>query len=170
MILETKANFKEIILNGGGLKFILVIVFLLFYTFYLNDFEFKNYNRITFGNIAGFIILVLTLITNANSATREIRLTETNIEYRNFLTPKWKLISLDTISHFCYFEKPIERYELFPKLVLVKKGWDKKEIKVNVNFSKHKTFNLLSQLHKQGFKVLLFEELINVEESDYYVP
>lgn len=117
----------------------------------------------------GLLIPTLLLFLLEFEQTKEIRLTKDAIEYRYFFPIRMKRIALSEISHFCYHKNRLTRYDSPRKLhVFFKNQQNKKGVWISLNLPRHTNYELLSHIARQGFNVLIFEDLQYIQETEHY--
>lgn len=123
--------------------------------------------------ITAAVVLGIYLIKEVSSITATFALTPIGIEYQSNFGSKIQKISYDEIRHFCFYETPVERYGYSNNLIIylkpLKFGYERAS-SIRLNFSAEENMTILSILHRAGFKVLLFDLLLNIEETEFYIP
>ncbi len=161
-----KYSCKSIIRNGGW-KFIgmsaLTAVIVLFYSDF--NISFSSINR---NNILLFLSITGPLTTGILFATKEIKVENNTLYHRTVFPGKWNKIMLSDVHHICYFQKPVERFSIFPKVVFFQNENDRLTL-IELLISRTDIYKLLSLIHDKGIPVLFFNELKNIEETEYYI-
>ena len=120
--------------------------------------------------VFGFIVFTVPFFVNAFTI-EEISITENEIKYKNILSKKEYFVKLDDISHFSYYNEPVERIKYLPFLEIYIKTKYKNfnRMRLDLCLSKQDRYSLLSKLHRKGFQVTLFDSLRQIQDTEYYV-
>lgn len=76
---------------------------------------------------------------------------------------------IENISHVCFYKKPIERGSIFPKAILYPLK-NHKGTTIEFKIKKNDIYIFLSILQDYGKDVLMFKELKNINDTEYYIP
>jgi hypothetical protein len=92
---------------------------------------------------------------------------------KKIFSSETKTLLLSDVSHFMFYNKSVEQRNGHPNMLeaFMKKQPREEQIRrrIRLNFSPYEIDEILSFLYRQGFKVLLFEELKNIEETERYI-
>ena len=120
---------------------------------------------------ACFFIIVMLYFT-LTDLTTELSIDHEKIVYKTLISSKPKTLLFSEISHFCFYDIPVSRGDNADQLEAFLKKKPREEHKrkrVRLNFTAYEIDEILSHLYRQGFKVLLFEPLKNIEETERYI-
>lgn len=141
---------------------LLTSIIILFY----NDFHI-NFSSINSSLLLLLIGIVAPLITGILFATKEIKVENKILFHRTVFPSKWKSFSISDIHHICYYQKPVERFSIFPKVVFFSNENNRLAL-LQFLIPKSDIYRLLSSLHDRGIPVLFFTEFKNIEETEFY--
>ena len=106
-----------------------------------------------------------------NSFTSFIELTTLRISYKLVFRKEITNIEIREIDHICFYETSLGSGDFQNKLVIFLKpnseGITERKL-IRLKFKIEEILSFLSNLHRLGLKVLLFEQLLNIEETEYY--
>ncbi len=129
-----------------------------------------------FKNLPIFITIALFLfilfIHLVVDITTELFIDHEKIVFKTLFASKSKTLHFSEISHFCFYDIPVERGGSADQLEAFLKKKPREEHKrkrVRLNFTSYEIDEILSILYRQGFKVFLFEPLKNIEETEQYI-
>lgn len=120
---------------------------------------------------ACFIIIMVCIFT-LSDLTTVLSIDHEKIVYKTLFASKSKTLLFSEISHFCFYDIPVARGGSADQLEAFLKKKPREEHKrkhVRLNFTAYEIDEILSHLHRHGFKVLLFEPLKNIEETERYI-
>jgi hypothetical protein len=117
--------------------------------------------------------IVLSSIHFFLGLTSELVIDSEKIVSKKIFSSETKTLLLSDVSHFMFYNKSVEQRNGHPNMLeaFMKKQPREEQIRrrIRLNFSPYEIDEILSFLYRQGFKVLLFEELKNIEETERYI-
>ena len=162
----SKYTVADIVKNDGW-KLIAMSAFAIAGILFYHGFDI-NFINSTRGILWLFVGTIGPLITGILFAVKEIRLENNVLFYRTIFPTKWKSIILADISHISYFQKPVDRYSVFPKAVFYPSNNNRQTI-ICLLIPKMDIYKLLSIAYDCKVPVLFFNEFKNIEETSFYV-
>ncbi len=120
-------------------------------------------------SIFGLTLLTIPFFTNAFTI-KEICINENEIKYKHVLSNREYSISLINVSHFMYYNTPVEKYSYLPCLEIYtnRKFNQLNRKRIDLCLSKQDRHSFLSMLYDKGFQVTLFDNLRQIQETEYY--
>lgn len=162
---HSKYSLTSIIKNGGwkflGMSGLTVFAILLFNDFHVS-FSSANYTHLLL-----LMGIIGPLITGTLLGVKEIKIENDRVFYKTVFPTKWKSFSFIEIHHVCYFQKPIERYAIFPKAVFFRSEAERLAL-LEFLIPKKDIYQMLSLVYDKGKPVLFYNEFKSIEETKHY--
>jgi len=150
-----------------GILAIFAILSIIYFIYQLINQE-RKLAVITF--IFGVLIFTVEYFINA-FVIKQIIIDTNQIRYKYLFSSKTLEVNFDKISHFCYYNRPVEKSNHMPYLeIYLKTNYrNLNRMRLDLCLSKHDRYLLLSRLYRKGFQVTLFDSLRQIQESEYYI-
>jgi len=168
----SKSTIIDSIKNGGWkVLLLLIIIFLLLILF--SNLNFENFKS-NWINVTYMIFTILFFLSQFIFGTKELIINNDKIILRRSFSSKMQEYPIENISHVCFYKKPIERGSIFPKAIFPKAILyplkNHKGTTIEFKIKKNDIYIFLSILQDYGKDVLMFKELKNINDTEYYIP
>jgi len=116
-----------------------------------------------------FVWYFAIIIINTFALSKIFEIKNDGILNLELYSSKVYQLDFSQIDHFCYYKRPVNKYQFIPTLcVYLKTNNTRNRVDIFLCISVNDTSELLSLLYKSGFKVLMFDSLKNIEETEHY--